>query len=308
MFPICTAMSLVGKVCWVIGGSGVIGRGICRGLLQAGATVIIHSRSEERLARLSEDLDHPANLVTVRGSLLDETANNLVTQSLGLVGHELNHVVAHGSVRWWAQKYADETNRSSSKREPLLDMSQNDFMVQSSQLSTLHFASAQHLVPRLRAASTSQPTYTFVTGYHGPKSARGQSLQYYNAECIGTFAKALQVQLDQEKSRPVQVSSLRVGLAFGRDDEERSKYPRAKPLSHDIGLITAGMAALSDTSTKSAPAALSGEKEEEEYREIFIRSPEDVQTLLGEYPVESHVDLPVLSYHQGRSGSPKIFG
>ena len=53
-------MSLVNSVAWVVGGKGVIGRNLCRGLLEAGATVIISSRNEERLQRLSDDLNHPS--------------------------------------------------------------------------------------------------------------------------------------------------------------------------------------------------------------------------------------------------------
>ena len=40
--------SLDGKICWVIGGAGIIGTGIARGLLRAGATVIVNSRESRR--------------------------------------------------------------------------------------------------------------------------------------------------------------------------------------------------------------------------------------------------------------------
>lgn len=46
--------ALAGKVTWVVGGVGLIGKGICRGLLRAGSTVIVNSRSAERLSVLND--------------------------------------------------------------------------------------------------------------------------------------------------------------------------------------------------------------------------------------------------------------
>ena len=53
-------MSLVNKTCWVVGGVGVIGRGIARSLLQAGATVIVNSSDESRLEQINSDLYNPS--------------------------------------------------------------------------------------------------------------------------------------------------------------------------------------------------------------------------------------------------------
>jgi NAD(P)-dependent dehydrogenase (short-subunit alcohol dehydrogenase family) len=91
-------MSLVGQTVWVVGGVGVVGRGICRGLLKAGATVIVNSRSAERLDRVSADLGHPQRLVTVHGSLLPGYAQKTVSETLS-AQNQLHHVVAHGAVR-----------------------------------------------------------------------------------------------------------------------------------------------------------------------------------------------------------------
>ena len=51
--------TLEGQTCWVVGGAGQIGTGIVRGLLRAGATVVVNSRSGERLSALTEELGHP---------------------------------------------------------------------------------------------------------------------------------------------------------------------------------------------------------------------------------------------------------
>ena len=57
------ASSLAGTVSWVVGGVGIIGRGIAHQLLRAGSVVIVNSRFPGRLEALSEDLGHPEKLV-----------------------------------------------------------------------------------------------------------------------------------------------------------------------------------------------------------------------------------------------------
>ena len=47
---------LDGKVAWVVGGIGIVGSGLVRGLLRAGATVIVNSRFPSRLEYLNEEL------------------------------------------------------------------------------------------------------------------------------------------------------------------------------------------------------------------------------------------------------------
>ncbi len=56
-----SSMTLVNQTCWVVGGVGVIGRGIARSFLQAGATVILNSSDESRLNQIAFDLltTHP---------------------------------------------------------------------------------------------------------------------------------------------------------------------------------------------------------------------------------------------------------
>ena len=58
-------MSLYGQYAWVIGGAGTVGTGLCRGLLRAGATVLVNSRHPNRLTALADDLGHPEQLTDV---------------------------------------------------------------------------------------------------------------------------------------------------------------------------------------------------------------------------------------------------
>jgi NAD(P)-dependent dehydrogenase (short-subunit alcohol dehydrogenase family) len=93
-------MSLANKTCWVVGGVGVIGRAISRSLLGSGATVIVNSREEARLDRLASDLGNPEKLITVHGSLLPGESSATIKKALGMSSGPLNHVVAHGAVRF----------------------------------------------------------------------------------------------------------------------------------------------------------------------------------------------------------------
>lgn len=232
-------MSLVGKTVWVVGGVGVVGRGIARGLLKAGATVIVNSRSPERLDRIRNDLDYPERLIAVHGSLRPESAAKTVSDVLSQ--DDLHHVVAHGAVRYWTTKRAgcDETYSLETQQKSLLyDTTPEEFAIQSSQLASLHFSAAQHLVPRLGGDAAS---YNFVTGDGGGHpSARRSPMGELNSHHVWGLAAALRQELrDQLICR-----ELRIGLQVNRPNREQD--PRDRPLSEDIGDVCAGMVAKSD--------------------------------------------------------------
>lgn len=92
--------NLDGSIAWVVGGAGVIGSGLVRGLLRAGATVVCNSRHKPRLEALSQELNHPANLVTLHGSMMPGAAAETVERAMALTGGRLDHVVTHSAVRW----------------------------------------------------------------------------------------------------------------------------------------------------------------------------------------------------------------
>ena len=72
--------SLEGKVCWVVGGVDTVGRNLVRGLLDAGAMVVVNSRTASRLEHLAETLGQPDRLATVHGSLLPENADKTISR------------------------------------------------------------------------------------------------------------------------------------------------------------------------------------------------------------------------------------
>jgi len=231
--------SLEGSVAWVVGGVGIIGRGICRGLLQAGATVIVSSRFEERLDRLTDDLGRPERLITVGGTMQPEGAEMLVKSTIELpqlAGKTISHVIAHNAVRWWAAAETDETTiMQSTQSMSLMKMGPMTFAYHAARLPALHHAAAQQLLPLLPLSSSS--SYTFVTG--GAGIARSP-LDQVNTHGVWGLADALREELHDQ---PIRVGELRVKLRYDRLAAEKALDPRSSPLSHDIGVICAGMAA-----------------------------------------------------------------
>lgn len=245
-------MSLVNQTCWVVGGVGVVGRGITRGLLQAGATVIVNSRSPERLGRLSDNLGNPERLVTVNGSLLPGYASKTVTDTLDST--PLNHVVAHGAVRWWARPTAgefqyyefragcDETYSLNIRSdERLLDMTPEEFTQSGAQLASLHFSAAQQLIPRLRA-SGAPASYTFVTGDgSGKPGGKRTAMGEVNSHHVWGLSSALRQEMSQTGGN-VTCREIRVGLPINESDDEKGLSETGNPLSEDIGDLCAGLA------------------------------------------------------------------
>ena len=151
--------SLEGKVCWVVGGVDTVGRNLVRGLLDAGAMVVVNSRTASRLEHLAEILGQPDRLATVHGSLLPEKADKTISDVMNLTAQRLDHVVAHAGVRWWAGRgKCDETNTLAKDR--LFTINDEDFPQKACQLAALQFSAARRLLPRL----DENGSYTFVVG------------------------------------------------------------------------------------------------------------------------------------------------
>jgi len=242
-------MSLANQTCWVVGGVGVIGRGITRGLLKAGATVIVNSRSDERLTRLSKDLGHPERLLTIHGSLLPGYASKTVRQTLDAM--PLNHVIAHGAVRYWGTFGTNDRRDESHMIQGghtrgssfLQSMTPEEFVGPASQLASLHFSAAQELIPRIQF-SNGPSSYTFVTGDagghpEGKRSAFGE----INTHHIWGLSAALR---NEPLEKDVNCREIRMRLPVNRPTEERHNDPREHPLSEDIGTLCAGLAATAD--------------------------------------------------------------
>lgn len=299
-------MSLVNQTCWVVGGVGVVGRGITRGLLQAGANVIVNSRSEVRLDKLRESLDNPSNLYLVHGSLLPGRASKTVADTLTEL--PLHHVVAHGAVRWWARpstgsfenhyEYKAGCDESFSlniqPNQRLLDYRPEEFVSSSAQLASLHFSAAQQLIPRIQFFSSysgkdqCSPSYTFVTGDGSGKPGGGRTaMAEINSHHVWGLSAALRSEHSSSVSKTdssntnnsnVIVNCREVRLGIPTDDFDNSptgsdRSPESSPLSEEIGNLCAGLVA-------------SSSRTDDNGRLVHIQSRKQMDQLLEEYKVE----------------------
>ena len=187
-----SSLPLEGQVAWVVGGVGIVGSGIAHGLLAAGATVIVNSRHEQRLEKISEAMGHPARLVTVGASMLPGRAEITVEQVMDMTSNQLDHVVAHAGGRPWASGGGDETS-TTYNRGSVLHIPADEYASAASQLGSFHFAAASLLLPRLTDAG--KGSYTFVTSSTsaawGPRSYMTQVNSYGVMGLAGGPASAL---------------------------------------------------------------------------------------------------------------------
>jgi len=243
-----TSSLLANKTIWIVGGVGVVGRGITKSFLEAGATVIVNSRNETRLNRLAESLEYPENLIAIKGSLLPGRAEKTVSKVLE--ARPLDHVVAHGAARLSSTGAGgDESHSILSSNESFLQMTPEDFTIHSSQLASLHFSAAQTLIPRIQW-SNGQSSYTFVTSDgRGHPDGMQPALGELNSHHVWGLAAALRA--NPIALRNVSCREIRVQLQVNRPSEERQKDPRDRPLSEDIGRLCAGIAACTSEGTSS---------------------------------------------------------
>lgn len=98
-------MLLKDKIAVIAGGTGGVGEGIVRAFLQAGATVIIPSRSELKLERLKEYVSDikKGTLVPVAGSVNNEENSQVL--SAFLIKEFKNIDIAIASLGGWFQGY-----------------------------------------------------------------------------------------------------------------------------------------------------------------------------------------------------------
>jgi NAD(P)-dependent dehydrogenase (short-subunit alcohol dehydrogenase family) len=251
-------MSLANQTCWVVGGVGVIGRGIARSFLQAGANVIVNSSQESRLRQIASDLHNPSGLILVKGDLTPESAQATIDAALAVApnGHplRLRHVVAHGAVRYWTKQIAgcDETYSlvdETAAQKRLLDMSPEDFVDTSSRLAALHFNAVKNLLPKLDVSTSTDThaSYTFVTGdggghISGKRSATGEINSHHMWGLSAALREELKATNEEGEDANVLCREVRVGLPVNRSMEVQQSEPRDRPLSEDIGDLCVGIA------------------------------------------------------------------
>ena len=192
-----------------------VGRNLVRGLLDAGAMVVVNSRTASRLEHLAETLGQPDRLTTVHGSLLPENADKTISNVMNLTAQRLDHVVAHAGVRHWAGRGAcDETNTLAKDR--LFTINDEDFPQKACQLAALQFSAARRLLPRL----DENGSYTFVVG-DGADDKRS-ALGAINLRACQGIAAACR----HEAIIACKVNEVKVQVAAAPGDEASFRGPR----------------------------------------------------------------------------------
>lgn len=225
---------LSGQVVWVLGGHGIIGRGVCVGFLKAGATVVMNSTSRDVLKQLQHDLNNPANLICVRGTMHQPAgATALMEEVMQKTNGQLQHVIAHSGVRWWGNI---EKEQKDVAKDVDLAKDAARFSSSAAQEPLRHYIATQVLLPKLRAVPGS--SYTFLTGGAGDRALLAQ----VNAHAVWGLAKA--VSQDKQNSS-VRIVELRSNLHHEhlQDSLGQAEVMSIFRRSADIGEICAGMVA-----------------------------------------------------------------
>jgi 3-oxoacyl-[acyl-carrier protein] reductase len=137
------------KIALIAGGTGSVGEGIVRAFLKQGATVVIPSRTAERLEQLRGYLGELAKdrFIPVTGDMSEtETAERLRDEVLNKVGR-LDAVVASLNGRW-------------NENLPLIKVSLADWRRMLDSNLTSHFIAARTFLPVLERGSS----YTLIGG------------------------------------------------------------------------------------------------------------------------------------------------
>lgn len=274
-------MSLSGKAALVVGGVGPIGRAITRGLLQAGAKVIVNSRSDTKLSQLYDDLEGPDKLHLVHGSLLPSSVDRTIERILDVATPA--HVIAHSAVAWWGELGAeDETRTLNIPRhgQSVLDMERSIFAENAGILTNMHFGVAQQLIPKMRPIEGA--SYTFVTGTSAVLQRQISSLTRINAHHVSGLAAALRAEA-KTRADDLFMSEIRVGHLPLRDLPSVSKDPNAVPLSSELGMLCAGIAQAAE---RWAGPQAGGDVHS-------IESVSDLMALRARFPVEELPGAPL---------------
>jgi NAD(P)-dependent dehydrogenase (short-subunit alcohol dehydrogenase family) len=190
---------LRGKTALVVGGVGPIGRAVVRGLLQAGADVIINSRSDAKLVTLAKDLGHPSRLHCVMGTMMPSGVDRTIEKVLDIATP--HHVVAHTGVAWWGEQgEEDETALISSQAGmSLLELPRDVFSKMTGLLVDMHFGVASLLVPKMREMRGT--SYTFITGTSSTMQRNISPLSRINTHHISGLASALRAEAKSKVRR-----------------------------------------------------------------------------------------------------------
>lgn len=170
---------LEGKIALIALSTGSVGEGIVRAFLQEGATVVVPSRTQEKLEELRGYLAATECFIPIVGDMSDsDRSENCLDRILNQVGH-LDAVVASLNGRW-------------NEDIPLLKTSLEDWKRMLDSNLTSHFVAARTFLPVLKRGST----YTLIGG-----GAADQAIPNYGLVCIPAAAEIMLTQMLIEENK-----------------------------------------------------------------------------------------------------------
>lgn len=214
-------VDLTHRVALVAGGTGAVGEGVVSAFLRSGATVVVPSRSPQRLRDLSARLEDPANLVALEGDAGSFAgAENVRDRAFAETGRPVDAVVASLG-GWWQGPNLVDVDAETWRR--VLD---NNL--------TSHLALARAFLPVLgERAGTS---YQMITGDAADVPVAGASLVSVAAAGLLAMFRSFVLEL---QDRPVRMNVLYLGPLVTRD---RPKGPREWLTAHEVGAHAAYLA------------------------------------------------------------------
>lgn len=214
---------LDGKTALIAGGTGGVGEGIVRTFLNEGATVVVPSRSDDRLQQLVDQLDNSAteHLMPIVGDFSDtEAAEELRHQILNKVG-QLDAVVASLNGRW-------------NEDVPLVKTSLDDWRRMIDSNLTAHFIAAKTFLPVLDRGSS----YTLIGG-----GAALKAMPNYGPVCIPAAAEVMltQVLIEEMKGSGVRINEVILNSYILTRERDGTGHPEWIT-ADEVGRYTAWLA------------------------------------------------------------------
>jgi 3-oxoacyl-[acyl-carrier protein] reductase len=211
------------KIALIAGGTGSVGEGIVRAFLKQGATVVVPSRTAERLEQLRGYLGELAKdrFIPVTGDMNEiETAERLRDEVLNKVGR-LDAVVASLNGRW-------------NENLPLIKVSLADWRRMLDSNLTSHFIAARTFLPVLERGSS----YTLIGG-----GAADYAVPNYGPVCVPAAGELMltQVLIEEMKGSGVRINEVVVNSYIVTRERSGEGHPEWIT-ADEVGRYTAWLA------------------------------------------------------------------
>lgn len=189
---------LDGKVCLVAGGTGTVGEEIVKALVESGATVVVPSRSRQKLDGLSAFIGAPPSaaerLVLLEGRLDDPADAERLRDEI-LSRHPMLHAVVASLGGSWEE------------RLPLVEVPMETFRSYQDSNLNAHLITARTFLPLL--AKRTGTSYTLLGG-----SSAVRTIARYGPVGINSAAQLMmaKILMEEMKDAPVRINQVIFGF------------------------------------------------------------------------------------------------